>query len=85
MLLSRCHLKFSFVRIAYHLARQLPAEFFARTFLLPLLTLQDDEVANVRLALARLLSQVIHPGARICHFGLGTFYTVFSLFWGSKR
>ena len=56
------HVHFSFVRIAFYLAIYLPHEYFAKSFLLHLLTLQSDPVDNVRLAVARLLSQIVHPG-----------------------
>lgn len=51
-----------YIRIAFFVAHFLPASFFASQFLLQILTLQNDVVSNVRLALARLLSQTAHPG-----------------------
>jgi hypothetical protein len=52
----------SYVRILYYMAVRLEPAAFARLFLLQLLTMQSDAVANVRLALARVLSQAAHPG-----------------------
>ena len=51
-----------FVRTCFYLAQALPKQTFTETFFMLLLTLHVDPVDNVRLCVARLMSQAIHPG-----------------------